>query len=56
MENRMKTSILMKFLADTKKEYELKQKGYIFEGKWYWFYEGKIDLCNSLITLLKSDE
>lgn len=51
----MKTSILMKFLADTKKEYELKQKAYT-EGKWYWFYEGKIDLCNSLITLLKSDE
>lgn len=51
----MKTSILMKFLADTKKEYELKQKGYT-EGKWFWWYQGKIDLCDSLLELLKGSQ
>jgi hypothetical protein len=52
----MKTSTLIKWLADTREEYKQKQRQFEATNQWWFWYDGKIDLCNSLITLLKSDE
>jgi len=50
----MTTLVLIKWLSDTREEYKYKQKNYQPEDKWWMWYQGKIDLCESLIALLRS--